>query len=223
MERESMTNESGVADHGRTTIYHGTPLSPRDALISVCTGRALCVSFFRPDDLEVAEAIAPALMFRSRRFFILDAGNAGRQGMGPSKPGCVVEILLRVARAEVVPSRPVRNSTRQPRRSVAGQRRSSARESIRSQQNGAGLAHGQSDRAAWLPVRTIRPRLLGVDRRPEEGAGWLRCLPTQDGRRRPAVRQRMAPNAYAARHLSCVRLPLRGRRCDDTRPEWVAL
>lgn len=49
------------------TIYHGTPLTPRDALRSVCTGRAMCISFYRPDDVEVVEAISPAIMFRQRR------------------------------------------------------------------------------------------------------------------------------------------------------------
>lgn len=33
----------------RATIYHGTPLTPRAALVSVCTGRAMCVSFCRLD------------------------------------------------------------------------------------------------------------------------------------------------------------------------------
>lgn len=39
-----------------TTIYHGTPLTPRAALLSVCAGRAMCVSFYRPDDVKEVEA-----------------------------------------------------------------------------------------------------------------------------------------------------------------------
>ena len=45
-------------------IYHGTPMTPRAALLSVCKGRAMCVSFFRPDDVEAVEAISPDIMFR---------------------------------------------------------------------------------------------------------------------------------------------------------------
>lgn len=44
-------------------IHHGTPLTPRAALFDVCAGRAMCVSFYRPDDAEVVEAISPAIMF----------------------------------------------------------------------------------------------------------------------------------------------------------------
>ncbi len=49
-------------------IYHGTPLTPRSALLDVCNGRAMCVSFWRPDDVEVVEAISPASMFDSGAF-----------------------------------------------------------------------------------------------------------------------------------------------------------
>ena len=44
-------------------IHHGTPLTPRAALFDVCAGRAMGVSFYRPDDAEVVEAISPAIMF----------------------------------------------------------------------------------------------------------------------------------------------------------------
>lgn len=44
-----------------TTVYHGTPLTPRAALVAVGAGRAMCVSFYRPDDAEVVEAISQHL------------------------------------------------------------------------------------------------------------------------------------------------------------------
>ncbi len=47
-------------------IYHGTPLTPRAALLDVLPGRAGCVSFFRPDDTEAVEAVCPRVMFRQR-------------------------------------------------------------------------------------------------------------------------------------------------------------
>ena len=46
----------------RAIIYHGTPMTPRAALLDVCDGRAMCVSFYRPDDVEAVEAISPAIM-----------------------------------------------------------------------------------------------------------------------------------------------------------------
>lgn len=59
-------------------IYHGTPLTPRAALLDVCKGRAMCVSFHHPQDVEAVEAISPAIMFRQRRVFILAGGIAQR-------------------------------------------------------------------------------------------------------------------------------------------------
>ena len=43
-------------------IHHGTPMTPRAALLDVCAGRAMCVSFFRPDDVEIVERISPTIM-----------------------------------------------------------------------------------------------------------------------------------------------------------------
>ena len=66
----------------RAIIYHGTPMTPRAALLDVCDGRAMCVSFYRPDDVEAVEAISPAIMFRQWSVFVLEAGAARRRGMG---------------------------------------------------------------------------------------------------------------------------------------------
>jgi hypothetical protein len=49
-------------------IYHGTPMTPRDALLTVCAGRAMCVSFFRPDDVTVVEQISPLIMYDNGAF-----------------------------------------------------------------------------------------------------------------------------------------------------------
>lgn len=43
-------------------IYHGTPLTPRDALMSVCPGRAMCVSFYTPADITAVEQVSPHIM-----------------------------------------------------------------------------------------------------------------------------------------------------------------
>ena len=52
----------------RAIIHHGTPLTPRDALLSVCAGRAMCVSFYRPDDVDTVEQISPAIMYDNGAF-----------------------------------------------------------------------------------------------------------------------------------------------------------
>lgn len=49
-------------------IHHGTPLTPRAALLDVCKGRAMCVSFYRPDDVEAVEEISPAIMYDNGAF-----------------------------------------------------------------------------------------------------------------------------------------------------------
>lgn len=43
-------------------VYHGTPLTPRAALDAVLPGRGACVSFWRPDDIDAVQQIAPFIM-----------------------------------------------------------------------------------------------------------------------------------------------------------------
>lgn len=63
-----------------STIYHGTPMSPRAALVAVGSGRAMCVSFFRPDDIETVEQIAPYIMLDNGAFsFWMQALRAGQE------------------------------------------------------------------------------------------------------------------------------------------------
>lgn len=61
-------------------IHHGTPMTPRAALLAVCTGRAMCVSFYRPDDVEAVEQIAPFIMYDHGGFsFWMQAMRAGQE------------------------------------------------------------------------------------------------------------------------------------------------
>jgi hypothetical protein len=39
------------------TIYHGTPFTPRAALLDILPGRAAFVSFYRPDDVDAVEQV----------------------------------------------------------------------------------------------------------------------------------------------------------------------
>jgi len=49
-------------------IYHGTPLTPRAALNAVLPGRGACVSFWRPDDIEAVQQVAPFIMLDNGAF-----------------------------------------------------------------------------------------------------------------------------------------------------------
>lgn len=63
----------------RPTIYHGTPITPRAALLDIGAGRAMCVSFFRPDDVDVVEAVSPAVMYDNGAFsFWMQAMRSGQ-------------------------------------------------------------------------------------------------------------------------------------------------
>lgn len=49
-------------------IYHGTPMAPRAALEAVLPGRAACVSFYRPDNIDAVSAICPDIMLDNGAF-----------------------------------------------------------------------------------------------------------------------------------------------------------
>ena len=50
------------------TIYHGTPLTPKAAFLDVMPSRAVCVSFYRPDDVARAESCCPYVMYDNGAF-----------------------------------------------------------------------------------------------------------------------------------------------------------
>ncbi len=59
------------------TVYHGTPLTPAPALNAV-SGRAFCVSYYRPDNVEAVEAMAPFIMYDNGAFsYWMQAVRAG--------------------------------------------------------------------------------------------------------------------------------------------------
>jgi len=61
-------------------VYHGTPMTPRAALLAVCAGRANCVSFYRPDSVGDVEAISPFIMYDNGAFsFWKQAMKAGQE------------------------------------------------------------------------------------------------------------------------------------------------
>lgn len=201
-------------------IYHGTPLTPRSALLDVLSGRAACVSFFRPDDAEAVEAVCPLLMFRQRGIQLLDG--CAEIWRGVVREGAGLEGLLRLAGAS--PSwRQVGNHTRCARGSKSDQRRAAERLAIRAQDGRSGLAHGRPAAASGTSLRTIRPGCAGLDRRPQEGAGGLSALSQAHGRGCRPHGQRVAPNSHAARNCGGVRLSVHQRRLHEPRTERVAV
>ncbi len=188
-------------------IYHGTPLTPRAALDAVMPGRAGCVSYFRPDSLEALLAICPQMMFRQRRVLILDAGaSSGHRPNGRAEGR--LDGLLRVARPDGIPSGPLGDHPRYSSGAVPAQRRAVERLAVRRSRR-AGLAHGRVDRASGETVQPIFSRLPRLDRRPEERAGRVPCISSQDGRGCGADGQHLAPAAHAARHAGRSAISLR--------------
>lgn len=182
------------------TIYHGTPMTPRAALQQMA-GRAFCVSFYRPDDVEVVEAISPAVMFRQRRILFLAISSAKRSGLG-GRSG--LEAVLQVAGASTS-SRTLGGYTRQPRRTITDQRRVAERLAVWSVGRTA-LAYGQSDRSPLATLRQIRACLLRLDRARQRFHSWLRSMVSAHGRSCKRLGQSMAQHSHDARRNGCARV-----------------
>lgn len=190
-------------------IYHGTPLTPRAALLFVCKGRAMCVSFHHPQDVEAVEAISPAIMFRQRRVFILAGGIAQRAGMGRASG---LGALLSVAGGTAVSPRQMGSHSRYARSAQPAQRWATERMAIRTGARRSPVAHGRAAGSAWQAVRAIRPRCIGMDWASKKGACWLSRLSSSHGRGCGTHGQPLAPCPHDARSGCCVRLPIPERR-----------
>lgn len=202
----------------RPVIYHGTPMTPRAALLDVCAGRAICVSFFRPDDVEAVEAISPAIMFRQRRVFVLESGVAQRAGVGRNTAG--LDAIFRVAGTAPVSSWPVGSDSRHSRGTQPAQRCVTERLAVWAK-GCAAVAHGRANRTAAAPVRQVRPGLLGLDRRGQD-AGHARLSRPHGGSCQGAG-QPLASHSHDARDTGGVRLPLCQRGQHQPGAERVAV
>lgn len=196
-------------------IYHGTPLTPRAALLDVCKGRAMCVSFHHPQDVEAVEAISPAIMFRQRRVFILAGGIAQRTGMGRASG---LDALLSVARGTAVSPRQMGGHSRYAGSAQPAQRWATERMAIRTGARRSPVAHGWAAGPAWQTVRAIRPRGIGMDWASKKGACWLPRLSPSHGRGCGTHGKPLAPCPHDARGGRCVRLsvPERGQHFPST-------
>lgn len=196
-------------------IYHGTPLTPRAALTSICTGRAMCVSFFRPDDVEVVEAISPDVMFRQRGVFLLASGAASWRRLERDRG---LAALLRVARAEAVCAWTMGYYARHPGRTIPAQRQHTFGMAVRSERRPR-LAYGWANRTAVAAVRASRPGLSWVD--------WTKSgvtgLSRSHGRGGVRPRRSLACPAHAARDSGGFRLSLCVSRQHQPGSERVAV
>ncbi len=197
-------------------IHHGTPMTPRAALLDVCAGRAMCVSFWRPDDVEAVEAISPAIMFRQRRLFRMARSTEARRGM--VHPAGLVA-LFRVARTAPVSTGPLGSDTGCAGRTVTDQRFTADRLAIWAEGRAA-LAHGRAARSFAAPVRSVRPGLLRLDRQGQ--ASGLPGIPRAHGRGCGGSRQSLASVAHDARRDGGARLSV--HQCGQHQPsaEWMA-
>jgi len=197
-------------------IHHGTPLTPRAALFDVCAGRAMCVSFWRPDDVEAVEAISPAIMFRQWRIFGMARSTETRRGMVHPAG---LDALFRVAGTAIVSTGPVGSDPRCAGRAVTAQRFTTDRLAIRAEGRTA-LAHGRAARSALTSVRSVRPGLLGLDRQGQ--ASGLPRISCAHGRGCGGSRQSLASVAHDARCVGGARISVHQRRQHQPRAEWMA-
>lgn len=187
------------------TIYHGTPMTPRAALQDVGKGRAFCVSFFHPQDVEVVQAISPAIMFRQRRVFGMESRHEARGALVYPRG---LDAVLSVAGTAPVPSGPLGSDPRCPRSAEPAQRFAAAGMAVWSEGRAA-LAHGRADRSAVATVRAVRPGVpwMGRPRQDARHAGLSRA----HGRSGAGFGQSMACASHDARHSGCAPVPLSQR------------
>ena len=183
-------------------IYHGTPMTPRAALQQMA-GRAFCVSFYRPDDVEVVEAISPAVMFRQWRVLILASRIKSWSGLGR---GSGLESVLQMAGASIA-NRALGSNTRQPWCTFTDQRWITERLAFWTMGRTA-LAHGQSNRSLATALRQIRARLSGMDGTGQGFHRWLRGMVSAHGRGCQHFGQSVARHSHDAWRNGCARVSL---------------
>ena len=188
------------------TIYHGTPMTPRAALQQMA-GRAFCVSFYRPDDVEVVEAISPAIMFRQRGVFILAASLAKWQRMGGRKR---LDAILQVAGAAPF-TWSLGCHSRYASGSFANKRWLVERLAFWTGRRST-LAYGWAYSSVAAFMRKIRTCVLGLDgARPRQGS-WLRSMVSADGRSCRSYGKPVAHSSHDEGRHGCKRVSFPQRR-----------
>lgn len=159
-------------------------------------GRAACVSFFRPDDVEVVEGLCPDIMFRQRRIFRMAGRNKARRGMVRSGR---LDSIFPMAGVKAFSSPSLGGNTGCARSAVPAQRQPAERMAVRTEGRAAFplFCRGTEAGPAASSVRSIQPRVPWLGRPQEKGAGWLPCLSPADGTYCTRTRKRVAGSSHA--------------------------
>ncbi len=193
-------------------------MTPRAALLNVMPGRAGCVSFYRPDDIDHIEAVCPRVMLDNGAFsFWQQAIRAGNEWAEERDWTPFLPVDRAASDRRAMGSHP-----RYARSAKPAQRRDAERMAVRSM-GSAAVAHGRPAGEVGQAVRPIRARLHRVDRRGQNGCGRVRCLHGAHGRGCGVSRQSMAGAAHDARHDGRAAFPLQQRGQHVSSAERVAI
>jgi hypothetical protein len=204
----------------RPIIYHGTPLTPRAALLDVLHNRAACVSFYRPDDVEAVEAVCPRIMFRQRGIQFLETGGEAWRGLGRRRQGLVSVLSLAGAAPK---TGPLGRHTGHAGCAIPAQRRPPQRLAVRHVLGRAALAYGRPTQSSGKAVRDIRQGCSGMGRGPKTRTCGVPTLPRTDGGSRKSYGQCVAPAPHDERRSGGPRLSVCFGGQHQPRAERVAL
>jgi hypothetical protein len=174
-------------------IYHGTPMTPRAALLDVLSGRGACVSFFRPDDVEAVEAVCPQVMFRQRS---LQRVASCTEARGRVVYPFGLDAILRLAGDTSIPTGTLGSDAGCTGSAKPAQRCVIERMAVRGTWRTA-LAYGRTNRPAIAAVRKASPCMPWLDRSGQT-SGPARVSSAHGGSG-AGYGQPMAPAAHDAR------------------------
>lgn len=206
---------------GMTTplIYHCTPMTPRDCLETIGAGRNLCVSFWRPDDVEVVERIASTVMFRQRRVLGMASSVGPRRGMVRSRG---LDPLLSLA-GTAPAQQSLGDHTGCAGCAFPAQRRAAQRVALPTRTFGAGVAHGRPRRSTAEAVRQVADRLHRMDWDRRGQGGRMHGLVRTNAGNRAAPAWSLAAASSSARGACLARISLRQSGREQRRTEWTSL
>lgn len=193
-------------------------MTPRAAMLDVCAGRAICISFFRPDDVEAAEAISPAIMFRQWGILILEGRPTQWSGVGRNTEG--LDSVFRLVGGAAIPPWKVGGYSRYSWCAKPAQRCTFERLAVWTK-GCAAMAYGWANRAIASALRQVRQSLFGLDRcRKDARHAGVSC---KDGRGRGGYGEPLAGATYDARYYGRVRLSVSKCGQHITGSEWMAI
>lgn len=194
-------------------------MTPRDCLETIGVGRNLCVSFWRPDDVEVVERIASTVMFRQRGILGMARSHEARRGMVCSRG--LVALLSLVGTSAAQQS--LGDHPRRAGRTFPAQRCAAERMAVSCRSLGAGLAHGWADRSTAEAVRSLAYGLHRMDRHGRGQGSRLHGLVRTDAGNRALSGWPVASASSSARRSGVARVSLRQSGREQRRTERTSL